>query len=157
VLLLVAVMVAWVPFAGRSVRAPKAPHEAPLSMLVGPLALATLGLTFGVAPGLVQDGLMRPAAAAVLGAPYAFDLYLWHGITLALGLSLLTVSLGVVLAATWRRLAAAAAGALRRRALRAGRGVRGRSGAGLLRFAEVQTRIVQPDRPPSPADDRSSA
>jgi hypothetical protein len=43
---------------------------------------------------LLQDGLMLPAAAAVLGTPYAFDLYLWHGLTLALGLSLVTVLLG---------------------------------------------------------------
>jgi len=144
VLLLVAVMVAWVPFAGRSVRAPKAPHEAPLSMLVGPLALAVLGLTFGLAPGLVQDGLMRPAAAAVLGAPYAFDLYLWHGLTLALGLSLLTISLGVVLAATWRRwqplLVARLAG------VRFGPvAVYAGGWRGLLRFAELQTRFVQSD------------
>jgi multicomponent Na+:H+ antiporter subunit A len=144
VLLWVAVMVAWTPFAGRTVQAPKAPHEAPPSMLVGPLALAALGLTFGLAPGLVQDGLMRPAAAAVLGAPYAFDLYLWHGLTLALGLSLLTVSLGVVLSATWRRwqpaLVAGFAG------VRFGP-VAAYQGAwrGLLRFAELQTRFVQPD------------
>jgi multicomponent Na+:H+ antiporter subunit A len=61
-------------------------------------------LAFGVRPDLLQDGLMRPAAAAVLGTPYAFGLYLWHGLTLALGLSALTVLLGVVLTAAWPRL-----------------------------------------------------
>ncbi len=104
VMLVIVVLVAWRPFAGRTVEAPKAAHEAPLSLLIGPLTIAGLGLAFGVRPDLLQDGLMRPAAAAVLGAPYAFDLYLWHGLTLALGLSVLTVLLGVVLTATWPRL-----------------------------------------------------
>jgi multicomponent Na+:H+ antiporter subunit A len=104
VMLVVVVLVAWRPFAGRTLEAPKAPHEAPLSMLIGPLAIAGLGLLFGVRPDLLQDGLMLPAAAAVLGTPYAFELYLWHGLTLALGLSVLTVLVGVVLAATWPRL-----------------------------------------------------
>jgi multicomponent Na+:H+ antiporter subunit A len=104
VMLVVVVLVAWRPFAGRTLEAPKAAHEAPFSMLIGPLAIAALGLAFGVRPDLLQDGLMRPAAAVVLGTPYAFDLYLWHGLTLALGLSALTVLLGVVLAAAWPRL-----------------------------------------------------
>jgi len=144
VLVLVVVLVAWVPFAGRTVQAPKAPHEAPPSMLVGPLLLAALGLLFGLAPGLVQDGLMRPAAAAVLGAPYAFDLYLWHGVTLALGLSLLTVSLGAVLVATWRRWQPALLarfGGVRIGPVAVYEGGWRR----LLRFAEVQTRFVQSD------------
>ena len=144
VLVLVAVLVAWVPFAGRTVQAPRAPHEAPLSMLVGPLVLAALGLLFGLAPGLVQDGLLRPAAAVVLGAPYAFDLYLWHGLTLALGLSLLTVSFGAVLVATWRRWQPAVLerfGGVRVGPVAVYEGGWRR----LLRFAEVQTRIVQSD------------
>jgi len=144
VLLLVAFLVAWVPFAGREARSPQAAHEAPPSMLVGPLVIAPLGLLFGLAPGLLQDGLMRPAAAAVLGEPYAFDLYLWHGLTPALFLSLLTVALGVAVAAGWRRWQPA----LRARfaAVRAGP-VALYEGAwrALLRFAEVQTRVVQPD------------
>lgn len=104
VMLVIVVLVAWRPFAGRTLEAPKAAHEAPLSMLIGPLVIAGLGLGFGVRPDLLQDGLMLPAAAAVLAEPYAFDLYLWHGLTLALGLSALTVLLGMVLVATWPRL-----------------------------------------------------
>jgi len=144
VLVLVVVLVAWVPFAGREVMAPRTPHEAPPSMLAGPLVLAALGLLFGLAPGLVQDGLMRPAAAAVLGTPYAFDLYLWHGLTLALGLSLLTVSFGAVLVATWRRWQPAVLerfGGVRVGPVAVYEGGWRR----LLRFAEVQTRLVQSD------------
>jgi len=106
VILVIAVLVAWRPFAGRTLEAPKAAHEAPLSMLIGPLAIAGLGLAFGVRPDLLPEGLMQPAVAAVLGARYAFELHLWPGLTLALGLSALTVLVGAVLAATWRRLQA---------------------------------------------------
>jgi multicomponent Na+:H+ antiporter subunit A len=144
VMLLIVVLVAWLPFAGREVRAPKLAHEAPPSMWLGPVTLASLGAVFGFAPWLLEGGLMRPAAAAVLGEPYAFDLYLWHGLTLALGLSLLTVALGVALSLAWPRLhgalverfggadfgpAAAYDGLLR----------------GLVRLARFQTRLLQPD------------
>ena len=142
-LVLVSVLVAWRPFAGREPRAPKAPHEAPPSMLLGPLLLAGLGLAFGLAPGTLQDVLMRPAAAAVLGAPYAFDLYLWHGLTLALGLSVLTLALGAVLVLAWPRLhpwARARFGGVRFGPVAAYEGL----WRLLLRFAELQTRVVQP-------------
>jgi multicomponent Na+:H+ antiporter subunit A len=104
VMLVVVVLVAWRPFAGRTLQAPKVVHGAPPSLWIGPLAIALLGTLFGLAPTLLQDGLMRPAAAAVLGEAYAFDLYLWPGLTLALGLSVLTVALGAVLVAAWPRL-----------------------------------------------------
>ena len=104
VLLLVAFLVAWKPFAGREVVAPKAAHEAPLSMLLGPALLALSGVLLGFAPWLLGDALLVPAAAAVIGAPHAFDLYLWHGVTPALMLSGLTVALGIVLTWRWRSL-----------------------------------------------------
>jgi multicomponent Na+:H+ antiporter subunit A len=144
VMLVVVVLVAWRPFAGRTLEAPKAAHEAPFSMLVGPLAIAGLGVALGLRPDLVQDGLMRPAAAAVLGAPYAFDLYLWHGLTLALGLSALTVVLGGVLAAAWPRLQPALVA-------RFGGLTFGPAGGyfmllkGLLALAYAQTKFLQSD------------
>lgn len=144
ILVLVVVLVAWRPFVGRAVRAPKAVHEAPVSMLLGPLLLAAFGLTFGLAPGLVQDSLMRPAAGAVLGAPYAFDLYLWHGVNLALVLSIVTLALGGLLVVSWARVHARArvvAAAVRIGPLAAYEGL----WRAVLRFAEVQTRWVQSD------------
>jgi multicomponent Na+:H+ antiporter subunit A len=144
VILVVVVLVAWRPFAGRHVVAPKTPHEAPPSMWLGPLLLAGFGTVVGIAPFLLQDGLMLPAAAAVLGRPYAFDLYLWHGLTLALGLSLVTILLGIGLIGAWPRLHPA----LVSRAAR----VRGGPLAlylwllqGVARVAEAQTRLLQSD------------
>lgn len=144
VLLVIAVLVAWKPFAGRDVRAPKTPHEAPLAMLIGPAVLALLGIVLGFAPWLFGDALLVPAAAAVIGEPFAFSLYLWHGLTPALGLSALTVALGVLLAWRWRSLH----DALRARFDGAAFGpltVYERFADGLVPFAQRFTRLVQPD------------
>ena len=145
VLLVIAVLVAWKPFAGRALVAPKpVVHEAPPAMLIGPALLAAAGLLLGVAPWLLGDALLVPAAAAVIGAPYAFDLYLWHGFTSALFLSMLTVTLGLFAAWRWRALHDA---------------IRDRVGAvrygpaavyqgfvdGLVPFAKAFTRRVQPE------------
>ena len=144
VLLVIAVLVAWRPFVGRAVVAPQAVHEAPLAMLIGPAVLALGGVLLGFAPWLLGDALLVPAAAAVIGAPYAFDLYLWHGLTPALGLSVLTVALGVLLVWRWRSLH----DALRSRfaGSRFGPAVAyERFADGLVPFAKAFTRRVQPE------------
>lgn len=84
-----------VPFLGGRMEADKTPHEAPPSMLLGPVVLATSGLVLGLAPGLVDARLLAPAISAVLGAPVELHLSLWHGLTPALGASAVTVALGV--------------------------------------------------------------
>jgi multicomponent Na+:H+ antiporter subunit A len=144
VMLVIVVLVAWRPFAGRTLEAPQAVHGAPPSLWVGPLTIALLGTLFGLAPTLLQDGLMRPAAAAVLGEAYAFDLYLWPGLTLALGLSVLTVTLGLVLVLAWPRLHPALVA--RFGGVRFGP-VAGYAALldGLVRVAKAQTRFVQSD------------
>jgi len=97
----VAGIVAVKPFVGPRGDTPKAPHEAPLSMSLGPLALAALGVLFGLLPATVGPGLLVPAASSVYGAPFSFDLVFWHGLNTALLLSTLTVLLGVALYWTW--------------------------------------------------------
>ncbi|MDF1521642.1 MAG: proton-conducting transporter membrane subunit [Trueperaceae bacterium] len=144
VMLLIVVLVAWRPFAGRTLQVPRAVHGAPPSLWVGPLAIALLGTLFGFAPALLQDGLMRPAAAAVLGSPYAFDLYLWHGLTLALGLSVLTVVIGFGLVLAWPRLHPALVarfGEVRVGPVAAYAGLL----KGLVAVATAQTRFLQSD------------
>jgi len=139
----VVVQVAWRPFAGAQVRAPETPHEAPVGMLIGPAILALLGLLFALAPGIVQNPLLRPAAGAIAGAPAGFNLYLWHGFTPALALSMLALALGIGLTrltplwfaplerrvSAWRWGPAAAYDALL---------------LGVARVAAWQTRVVQP-------------
>lgn len=100
----VVVLVAWRPFAGREARAPKAAHEAPPSMWLGPAVLAALGLAFGLAPDVLAQALLVPAAAGLVGAPVDFYLKLWHGVNAALLLSIATIALGAFLVLVWRPL-----------------------------------------------------
>jgi multicomponent Na+:H+ antiporter subunit A len=86
------------PFWGRLHHTPKHPHEAPWTMWLGPLLLGLASLKLGMLPGAAAVSLVGPAAAAVLGdAGYVAELKLWHGFTVALGLSVLTVVAGVAL------------------------------------------------------------
>lgn len=86
------------PFWGRLQETPKSPHEAPWTMWLGPLALGAGSLKLGLAPGTAALFLVGPAAAAVLGdAGFVAELKMWHGWTVALGLSVLTVAAGSAL------------------------------------------------------------
>lgn len=89
------------PFFGETKETPKKPHEAPLSMWIGPLTLAILGALFGLFPFLIDKGLMLPAASAVWGGSLQFYLSLWHGINLPLILSILTVVGGLLVYRIW--------------------------------------------------------
>ncbi len=83
------------PYAGPACS--KHPHEGPWTMWIGPLVLGVLAIQFGVFPGWVGTHLITPAAAVVVGdAGYVAKLKLWHGLTPALALSVLTVGLGLL-------------------------------------------------------------
>lgn len=110
----IVVQVAWRPFAGREVVAPKTPHEAPPSMWIGPAALAVLGVAFGLAPDVLAQGLLVAAASNVVGTPISFHLSLWHGVNAALILSVVTVAGGALLAWQWSRLASHATAVAKR-------------------------------------------
>jgi multicomponent Na+:H+ antiporter subunit A len=86
---------------------PGRPHEAPVSLWLGPVILAAAGLLVGLLPALV-DPLLDAAATAVLGRPVPVVLALWHGFNAVLALSVLTLAGGA--------LAYARRGALRRAA-----------------------------------------
>ena len=83
------------PFWGQAMAGAEKVHEAPWSMWLGPVLLAALGLLAGVAAGMTGDGLIAAAVAAVAGEAVKVKLALWHGINPMLGLSVLTVLLGV--------------------------------------------------------------
>ena len=99
-------VVALRPFFGTRLDTPKRPREAPPSMWIGPLVLAGLGLTFGLAPSLIAGSLVQPAVTAILGRPETVKLALWHGINVPLILSLLTFIGGVAVFAYSARLRA---------------------------------------------------
>ena len=84
------------PFLSAPTKAAAGAHESSLALLAGPALLAGLSLLFGLWPALPQ-GLLAAAAGAARGAPLELDLHLWHGLTPALGLSAVTVALGVAL------------------------------------------------------------
>ncbi len=141
----VAAIVAVRPFFGPRPAMPKPPREASLRMWIGPLFLAVLGLSFGLAPSLLADLFVQPGVTAILGRPEEVKLALWHGINLPLMLSLLTFALGVGIYAVHQRLRAALAAAEARLPLTADRAW-DRLLDGLKTLAAVQTRVLQNGR-----------
>lgn len=96
------------PFMGALIPTPMSPHEAPPSMLAGPLVLGVLGIGLGIFPKWAGEYLVAPAVSAIsghaaethLGAPIDFlGVVFW--------LSVLTWALAVALYARfdWMRLA----------------------------------------------------
>lgn len=132
------------PWFGPRVETPKPhPHEAPPALLAGPVVLASLGLLFGLAPGLVERGIVGAAAAAVNGGtPVSAYLALWHGLNWPLVISLFSLVLGFWLYRHWD--AARARLAWVDTAARFGpeRGYE-KFMDGIVRISEVQTRILQ--------------
>jgi multicomponent Na+:H+ antiporter subunit A len=66
-------------------------HDPGWGLWAPPLVLAIAGLAAGVVPARLA-GVVGAAAAAIAGAPVAPALRLWHGVTPALGLSVLTLA-----------------------------------------------------------------
>jgi multicomponent Na+:H+ antiporter subunit A len=94
----VAGIVAYKPFYGPQGKLPHEPHEGPWPMLLGPVVLGTLGLLFGLLPGLSAYYLIEPAVNAVMGAPdKGGRVKLWAGFNLPLLLSLVTFALGYLI------------------------------------------------------------
>jgi len=83
------------PFWRREAKAdlPKHPHEAPWSMVAGPLLLAAGGLIFGLAPFLIQP-LIGSAVETMAPAAEPAKVKLWSGFNLPLLLSLVTFAAG---------------------------------------------------------------
>ncbi len=131
------------PWFGPRVETPRAPHEAPPAMLAGPVVLGSLGLVFGLGPGLADDGLLAAAAQAVNGGtPVDAYLSLWHGLNWPLAISALSLALGLFLYSRWDRARAALAWV--DTAVRFGpeRGYE-KIMDGIVRASELQTRILQ--------------
>ncbi len=82
-------------------------HDPGFGMWAAPALLTVLAVLLGLVPMTLAAPLMGAVTGAVVGAPApAFDLALWHGVNLALILSLIAVAGGAVL--LWRHAAALA-------------------------------------------------
>ncbi len=84
------------PFFGAPQAVPDPPRDAPLVMTVGPLVLGLAGLASGLGLAVLGEAVLTPVAAAVGGTTDAVDTdwRLWHGVTPALGLSVLALVAG---------------------------------------------------------------
>ncbi len=141
-LVVVAVRVGVRPAVVARAGAPARGPAAPGSLWLGPLLLAGRGVPPGVVPGRLATPFVSAAVAATLQEAVAIELVLWHGLTLILGFSLLTLLLGGALYLWRARLRALTA------PLDVGPGAgpeRGYAGVvGLIqRFAGFQTRLLQ--------------
>lgn len=75
---------------------PQTPQEASGLMLLGPAVLGLITVTVGLFPDFFGRLLINPAVA-VLGRGSEMHYSLWHGLTPALMMSLVTIGIGVVL------------------------------------------------------------
>ena len=76
-------------------------HEAPFTMLLGPVVLAVACIGFGFWHSSL-DGLLSAAASSLYGKDISFHLHLWPAsVDTALILSIITVTLGAILFALW--------------------------------------------------------
>ncbi|XOZ35073.1 putative monovalent cation/H+ antiporter subunit A [Halomonadaceae bacterium KBTZ08] len=136
-------LIALKPFYGERGETPKHPHEAPLSLLAGPVVLAGLSLLFGVALFLPEQALVAPVVASLGGTAEKVHLALWHGVNTPLLLSLFSLGAAVVILRSWSRLQPSLA------TLRDGLGRFGpeagyfRTLEWLTRIATWQTRVLQ--------------
>ncbi|KAB2924250.1 MAG: monovalent cation/H+ antiporter subunit A [Dechloromonas sp.] len=80
---------------------PRHPHDPPFGMW-GPSALLVVGVVaIGLFPAAVAGPLVAVVAGAVIGGPLPdYHLAIWHGLTPALGMSLIAVAVGLTL--LWR-------------------------------------------------------
>lgn len=83
------------PFAGRT-QSPAHASEASAGLWIPPLVLAAAGVVAGLLPGLISTPISL-AVFAVTGDIATVELVLWHGVTTALLLSVLTLALTLVL------------------------------------------------------------
>lgn len=92
----IAALVLLRPFFGRKTATPHPPHEAPVSLWLGPVTLALLGLIIGLAPDTTAQYFIATAVSAVRAEATEVKLALWHGLNPVLALSVFTVACGVL-------------------------------------------------------------
>lgn len=92
-----AIEIGYSVFFGNYRETPKKAHEAPPMMLAGPVLFASLGLIGGLFAEFLIQPLLGSSATAVLNVDQVFKLTLWHGFTLVLLLSMLTLVSGYLI------------------------------------------------------------
>ncbi|MBD8685609.1 MULTISPECIES: putative monovalent cation/H+ antiporter subunit A [unclassified Rhizobium] len=144
-MLAIAFAVALKPFIGKPRKTPKQAHEGPVLLWLGPAVLALVGLLAALFSGGFHALVSTPMATAIAGAPRPVTMSLIPHIGVPLGLSLLTVALGVVVYTNLSR----ARRLMDRALVSAGPGPDRAFDAvisGLVKLSFYVTRIIQPGR-----------
>ncbi|NWF49305.1 MAG: putative monovalent cation/H+ antiporter subunit A [Ignavibacteriaceae bacterium] len=94
-IVMITILVGFKPFWGKLLSTPKAPHEAPIKMWLGPLALAVLGLLMGIFPNVFIGRLLDQSAISIISEKLELPIKLWHGFNFVLLMSFVTLLLGV--------------------------------------------------------------
>ncbi|MBA2500970.1 MAG: putative monovalent cation/H+ antiporter subunit A [Chitinophagaceae bacterium] len=85
------------PFAGKLPSEYKDVHMPDWRMWVPPLICGIAGIVFGIFPMLAEGSIIRPAVSAIAPEVPEFHLQLWHGFNTVLGLSAITIIVGILL------------------------------------------------------------
>ncbi len=93
----VAAIVLFGPFAGRLVSPETPVEETRWLMWLGPVVMGGLGILFGLIPEWVSYALIEPAVLSFHSAGEEIRLSIWHGFNLPLLLSVLTLTIGAAL------------------------------------------------------------
>lgn len=101
VMVAVAAVVTLRPFFNGKGKIHRVHHGETPGLFAGPVTLSLLGALFGVAPWIVAQSIIAPAASALQGAPVEVSFSLWHGLTPMLALSGAVVLLGILLFWRW--------------------------------------------------------
>lgn len=130
------------PFFGKNFSVPKTPHEAPLSLWLGPAILAALSLLIGLMPETVAQNFVATAVSAVRAEPTEIKLALWHGLNPVLALSVFTVLCGALVYLGKNALVKTTAPLRFLSNLGAEQGYQSALN-GLIKIAQLQTRVLQ--------------
>ncbi|WP_339611465.1 putative monovalent cation/H+ antiporter subunit A [uncultured Planktosalinus sp.] len=85
------------PFSGKLPQAFEKVHMPNFLMWIPPLILAVLGIAIGIFPSMIQDSLIQPAVTAMGQNGSEVHIKLWHGFNLILGLSTITIGVGLLI------------------------------------------------------------
>lgn len=83
-------------FYGSRIETTAKPHEAPFSMVLGPVILSIAGLLVGLFPNTLATPLIASAVSAVRAEDIVLKLALWHGVNTVLILGIITILCGFV-------------------------------------------------------------
>ncbi|MCF3638603.1 putative monovalent cation/H+ antiporter subunit A [Rhizobium sp. TRM95111] len=141
----VAFAVALKPFLGPAVETPKHAHDGPALLWLGPLSLGGLGLVAGLLAAGTHLFVSSPLASAIAGEPQTVSISPLPHLGIALGLSLLTIALGVAVYSALDRARAAADRLVADIGWGPDRGF-DQAMTGLVRFSARAARLTQPGR-----------